>query len=160
MLKPEDGYNEFDSTDESSEECTWFSCCDGPTLHPLSVVGVLQVFTSFKEYGRWNMNGVCALSLYICLSLCSSFFRILWMIMTTTRITETAFVMTLMTQNHHLNMNLLHLLMEVISSHNHNTGLFVVVGWLEFVVMGFIDVGELGLMAAELMVVVHMLFQQ
>ena len=52
---------------------------------------------------------------------------------------------------------------KVLCSHNHNTGLFVVVGWLEFVVVCFVDVGKLALVAAELMVIVaavYMLFQE
>ena len=59
-----------------------------------------------------------------------------------------------MTRNHQLNMNLIYLMMGLMCSHNRNTGLFVVVGWLEFVVVGFVDVGELALVVAELMVVV------
>ena len=55
---------------------------------------------------------------------------------------EIPFVMALMTPNHHLNMNLIYLMMEVMCSLNHNTGLCLVVGWLEFVVVGFVDVGE------------------
>ena len=71
--------------------------------------------------------------------------------------------MAQMTRNHQLNMNLIYLMMGLMCSHNRNTGLFVVVGWLEFVVVGFVDVGELALVVAELMVVVtavHMLFQE
>ena len=45
-------------------------------------------------------------------------------------------------------------MMEVMCSHNHNTGLFMVVGCLEFVMVGFVDVGELVLAA------VNMLFQE
>ena len=62
--------------------------------------------------------------------------------------------MAQMTRNHQLNMNLIYLMMGLMCSHNRNTGLFVVVGWLEFVVVGFVDVGELALVVAELMVVV------
>ena len=47
--------------------------------------------------------------------------------------------------------NMIYLMMEVMCWHNHSTGLFVVVGWLEFVVVGFIDVGELVLVVVELM---------
>ena len=47
-----------------------------------------------------------------------------------------------MTRNHQLNMNLIYLMIELMCSHNHNTGLFVVVGWLEFVVVSFVDVEE------------------
>ena len=52
---------------------------------------------------------------------------------------------------------------KVLCSHKHNTGLFVVVGSLEFAVVCFVDVGELALVASELMVVVaavYMLFQE
>ena len=76
MLKPEDGYNEFDSTDESSEECTWFSCCDGPTLHPLSVVGVLQVLLHSKstEDGIWMVSVLFLyISVYLYVPLFSEF---------------------------------------------------------------------------------------
>ena len=76
------------------------------------------------------------------------------MVLTTTRIYKIAFVMAPMTRNHQLNMNLIYLMIELMCSHNHNTGLFVVVGWLEFVVVSFVDVGELALVVAELMVVV------
>ena len=85
------------------------------------------------------------------------------MVLATTQIMKISFVMALMTPNHHLNMKLIYLMMEVISSHNHNTGLFMVLGWLEFMVVGLVYVGELVLMAAELMLVmagVHMLFQE
>ena len=85
----------------------------------------------------------------------SSFFRILWtiiiMMLRTTRITKIAFVMTPMTWNHHFNMNLIYLVMEVICWRNNSTDVFVVVAWLEFMVVGFIDVGELMFMAVELM---------
>ena len=74
------------------------------------------------------------------------------MMLTTIRITKITFVMTPMTLNNHLNMNLIYLMMNVMCWHSHSTGLlFVVVGWLEFVVVGFVDVGELVLMVIELM---------
>ena len=106
------------------------------------------------------MDIVCALSLYICLYLCSSFFRILDV-----------------DSNTNNEDRICHGTDDLESASQYesdisdgcdlqpqpNTGLFVVVGWLEFVVVGFVDVGELALMAAELMVfvaAVYMLFQE
>ena len=97
------------------------------------------------------MNPACALSLYIYLYLCSSFFRnrqMIMMVLTTTQIIKISFVTALMTPDHHLNVNLIYLMMEVISSHNRNTGLFMVLGWLEFMVVSLVYVGELVLTAA------------
>ena len=99
------------------------------------------------------------ISIYIYVPL---FFRILQMIMilTTTQITKITFVKIPMTQNH-LNLNLMYLMMKLMWSHNHNSGLFVVLGWREVVVVGFLDIGQLALLAREPIVsAVHMLFQE
>ena len=118
------------------------------TLHPRFIEDMQKVFTLSKEFETYNMNAACPLFIFMFLFFQNSANNNDNDVDNSTN-NKITFVMAPITRNHHLNMNLIYRMMEVMCWHNHSISLFVV--WEEFMVVGFVDVGELVLVAIELM---------